>query len=87
MKMPPTTAPTPPETDAEETTEQDALSRAFASIRASIDAAEKSLVTKRFQPPGESQDCPSCGGSGMADGSTCQTCGGSGKVSSSEEET
>jgi hypothetical protein len=39
--------------DPEETEEQDATSAAFDAIRASIDQAEQSLMTSKFQKPAE----------------------------------
>ena len=41
--------------DQEETGEQDAVSAAFDAIRASIDQAEQSLMTSKFQKPDDSE--------------------------------
>ena len=48
--------------DAEESGEQDAVSAAFDAIRASIDAAEQSLVTSKFKPTDEPDESDPAGG-------------------------
>lgn len=47
---------------------------------ADTDQPAATETTETASPSGQVIDCPNCGGSGNADGSTCGMCGGHGKL-------